>query len=190
MRHRITALALLLTLGLLAAACGDDGGDAGPESDPGNTDDSADGSADDTGDDAGDDGTVDGDGTDGTDDDGTDDDGGAAPADIAFEVFESDEGAGCAVYVSVPEVAADGDHRSLIWQGVVAQDFTTCGFSDVVEVGLLTVNGLDSYNQPDFSQTIEHAYFQVTGWEALVADCYTPDLGDACTAQLQAALTE
>ncbi|MDW3220741.1 MAG: hypothetical protein R8F63_19225 [Acidimicrobiales bacterium] len=174
MRHWITGLVLLLALGLLAAGCGDDGGDADPVADPDPADDSA---ADEDG--TGDDGAGD-----------AADDGSDAPPAVDFEVFESDEGAGCAVYVSVPEDAIGDDHRLLIWQGVVAQGFTTCGFSEVVEVGLLTVNGLDSYNQPDFSQTIEHSYFQVSGWDALVADCYTTDLGDACAAQLQAALTE
>jgi hypothetical protein len=109
---------------------------------------------------------------------------------IAFELFSSDEGAGCAVYVSVAEEEVSDDVRALIWQGVVTQEFTDCGFSDVVEVGLLTVQGLDSYNQPDFSQTIEHGYFAVANWEPLVADCYSTDLDDVCAATLRDAFTE
>jgi len=109
---------------------------------------------------------------------------------VEAEIFSSDEGAGCVVYVSVPEDDASGDLRAVIWQGVVAQDFTDCGFSDVVEVGLITVNGLDSYNQPDFAQTVEHAYFAVDGWDALVSDCYSAELDDACRTLLQTSLTE
>jgi len=109
---------------------------------------------------------------------------------IDFEVFSSDEGAGCAVYVSIPEADVSGDLRVLAWEGIVSQNFTECGFSEVVEIGLLTVNALDSYNQPDFSQSIEHAYFAVEGWDALVADCFRFDLDDACASMLAEALSE
>ena len=174
MRFRLPAL--ILVLALFAAACGDDGGsDTAPAADGG-----GDGTADDS--------SADGMADDGTADDGSDD--GAAAPDVDFEVFSVDEGAGCAVYVSVPENAATGDLKVLIWQGVVAQEFTDCGFSDVVEVGLLTVNGLDEYNQPDFAQTVEHGYFAVEGWDGLLADCYAAVLDDACVAQVEAAFTE
>lgn len=111
---------------------------------------------------------------------------------IDFELFSIDEGAGCAVYVSVPEAEVDaaGDLRVLIWQGVVASGFEECGFSDVIEVGLLTVNGLDSYDQPDFSATISHVYYGVDGWEALVADCYSLALTDACVDRLAASFLD
>ncbi|MEZ5245856.1 MAG: hypothetical protein R2707_12220 [Acidimicrobiales bacterium] len=111
---------------------------------------------------------------------------------IAYEVFSSDEGAGCGVYVSVPSDAFDGsvDARAMLWAGVVDQDFTTCGFSDVVEAGLITVNGLDDYDQPDWSTVEEHAFFSVTGWDALVADCHTEVLTDECAAALEASLSE
>jgi hypothetical protein len=111
---------------------------------------------------------------------------------VAYEVFSSDEGAGCGVYVSVPSDAVDGstDTRAMLWAGVVDQDFTTCGFSDVVEAGLITVNGLDDYNQPDWSTVEEHAFFTVTGWDALVADCHTDVLSDECASALEASLSE
>lgn len=118
----------------------------------------------------------------------------AAPSSdgIAYEVFSSDEGAGCGVFVSVPADAVDEatDARAMLWAGVVAQDFTTCGFSDVVEAGLITVNGLDDYNQPDWSTVQEHAFFGVSGWDELVADCHEAVLTDECAAALEASLTE
>lgn len=117
----------------------------------------------------------------------------APPTDgIAYEVFSSDEGAGCGVFVSVPADAVDDatDARAMLWAGVVAQDFTTCGFSDVVEAGLITVNGLDDYNQPDWSTVEEHAFFGVSGWDELVADCHEAVLTDECAAALEASLTE
>ena len=182
---RTTVSSLLLCLALFAAACS--GGD-----DDTTTADAPTGATDDTSEDAGDTG-ADGDDTPTTDDAPTDDT--DAPADeptieLDAEVFSIDEGAGCAVYVSVPEADATGDLRLLIWQGVVANDFSECGFSDVVEVGLLTVNGLDSYNQPDFSQTIEHVYYGVDGWDALVSDCYAVVLDGACTELLAASFSE
>lgn len=114
----------------------------------------------------------------------------ATTTDIDFELFSSDEGAGCVVYVSVPEADATGDLRMLAWQGIVSQDFTECGFSDVVELGVLTVNALDSYDQPDFSQTLEHVYFSVRGWDALVTDCFELELSDDCLALLAASFIE
>ena len=109
-----------------------------------------------------------------------------------YEVFSSDEGAGCGVYVSVPSDAVDAatDARAMIWAGLVSQDFTTCGFSDVVEVGLITVNGLDDYDQPDWSTVEEHAYFDVNGWETLVADCFDTAISDSCASALEESLTE
>ena len=160
MRFRLPALILVLAFAAIACGGDDGGSDADSTSSLQNQEDPSD----------------DGDTT-------------AAP-DTDYEVFSSDEGAGCAVYVSVPEDAATGDLRAVIWRGVVTQEFTDCGFSDVVEVGLLTVNELDEYNQPDFSQTIEHGYFAVTGWDAMVADCYETELGDDCAAALQASFTE
>ena len=181
---RTTVSSLLLCLALFAAAC------SGGDDDAATTDAGATDTAD-----AGDD-TADTDDAQ-TDDSATDDAGDASdtPADepaidLDAEVFSIDEGAGCAVYVSVPEADATGDLRLLIWQGVVTNDFSECGFSDVVEVGLLTVNGLDSYNQPDFSQTIEHVYYGVDGWDALVSDCYAVVLDGACTELLAASFSE
>ena len=77
---------------------------------------------------------------------------------MSFEVFSSDEGAGCSVYVSVPEDAVrdNTDVRSMIWSGVVDEGFTTCGFSDVVEAGLISVEALDQYGQPDWTTVTEH----------------------------------
>ncbi|NCG37396.1 MAG: hypothetical protein GWP48_07725 [Actinobacteria bacterium] len=109
---------------------------------------------------------------------------------VDFDIFSSDEGAGCAVYVSVSEADVGPDIRALIWQGIVSTGFTDCGFSEVVEVGLLTVNGLDSYNQPDWSQTIQHGYFAVSDWDSLIANCYVPVVDDGCTAQIAASFTE
>jgi len=127
-------------------------------------------------------------------DDGEDDEGLDSSADVTvdvdFQLFSSDEGAGCVVYVSVAEADVSGDLRLLIWQGVVSQEFTDCGFSDVVEVGLLTVNGLDDYDQPDFSDTIEHVYYGVDGWAVLIDSCYTLDPDDACVTLLASSLTE
>lgn len=121
----------------------------------------------------------------GDDDVSADDtDASATSTDVNFELFSSDEGAGCAIYVSVPEADATGDLRMLAWQGIVSQGFTKCGYSDVVELGVLTVNALDSYDQPDFSETLEHIYFSVKGWDALVTDCFELELSDDCFALL------
>jgi hypothetical protein len=157
---------LIAALALFAAACGDDGGQT---IDSGDT-------------------TVAPDTTDSTD---ATDDATATVSGVDYEIFSSDEGAGCGVFVSVPEDAVDGvDARTLLWSGVVAQEFTTCGFSDVVEAGLITVNGLDEYNQPDWSNVVEHAYFGVAGWDDLVADCFDSAISSDCAAALEASLTE
>lgn len=115
----------------------------------------------------------------------------AGPA-IDFQLFSSDEGAGCGVYVSVPEaVVTDGtDMRDLLWRGIVENDFTECGFSDVVEVGLITVDGLDNYNQPDWSTAVEHAFYSVSGWTELVESCSVYPLDTTCASTLQTSLAE
>ena len=178
---RTTLGCLFLCLALLAGACSGDDDETTTADEPSAADSGDDAAAADGGDDA------DADADDPATDDTPADDPGV---DIDFEVFSIDEGAGCAVYVSVPEDDATGDLRLLIWQGVVTNDFEACGFSDVVEVGLLTVNGLDSYNQPDFSQTIEHVYYGVDGWDTLVSDCYAVALDAGCTDLLAASFTE
>ena len=114
------------------------------------------------------------------------------PANVDFELFASDEGAGCALYVSVSEdsVGSDTDLRQMIWTGVVSTDAVECDFSDVIEVGLITVDGLDSYNQPDWSSAIEHGFFSVEGWDALVEDCYVLPIDEPCASQLESTFAE
>lgn len=115
----------------------------------------------------------------------------ASASEVDFEVFSSDEGAGCSVYVAVPEGVVDGstDVRGLLWDGVVSSGFTTCGFSDVVEAGLITVGALDSYGQPDWSTVTEHGFFGVDGWNDLLDSCGTAPLADTCSDQVNATLT-
>ena len=113
------------------------------------------------------------------------------PEPVAFEVFSSDEGAGCSVYVSVPESAVDGDTdvRSMIWDGVVDSGFTTCGFSDVVEAGLISVEALDQYGQPDWTTVTEHGFFAVDGWNELLDSCGAAPVPDTCSEQVTTALS-
>lgn len=115
---------------------------------------------------------------------------GVGPA-IDFELFSADEGAGCGVFVSVPEdaVTDDIDLRDLLWRGIVENEFTECGFSEVVEVGLITVDGLDNYDQPDWSMAVEHVFYSVSGWSDLVESCSIYPLDAACALMLQASLT-
>ena len=108
-----------------------------------------------------------------------------------FELFASDEGAGCAVYIGVPEDAVDEstDVRALLWEGIVATEFTTCGFSEIVEVGLISVGSLDSYGQPDWSTVTEHGFFAVNGWDELIENCGSAPMADGCVDQVGAALS-
>lgn len=111
---------------------------------------------------------------------------------VPFEVFSSDEGAGCAVYVGVPADAVDDstDLRAMIWSGVIDQDFTTCGFSDVIEVGAITVDGLDSYDQPDWAKVTEHGFFAVEGWDTLLDECHSLPITPSCREMIDASFTE
>ena len=110
---------------------------------------------------------------------------------MSFEVFSSDEGAGCSVYVSVPEDAVrdNTDVRSMIWSGVVDEGFTTCGFSDVVEAGLISVEALDQYGQPDWTTVTEHGFFAVDGWNELLESCGQAPIPDSCAEQVTSTLS-
>jgi len=107
------------------------------------------------------------------------------------EVYSTDEGAGCGIYVSVDADQASnaGDLRQLAWQGIVTEQFSECEFSTVAEVGLITVNGLDEYGQPEWADVVEHAYFSVDSWESLVDQCFSLELSAECTTLLDANLT-
>jgi len=115
-----------------------------------------------------------------------------AANDVAAEVFVADDGAGCALYVSVSEAdaLAAADQRALLWSGLVGENVKSCSFSDVVEVGLVTVEDLDSYNQPDWTTVIEHGYFSVENWTDLVDQCFTAELSSECRDLLAVSLTQ
>jgi len=111
---------------------------------------------------------------------------------VDVDVFFSDEGAGCGIYVSVDEAAVTDavDVRELLWLGIVNEDVRSCDFSDVEEVGLITVQALDEYEQPDWSSVIEHGFFGVNNWSQLVEQCFENPLPQGCNETLDAQLTQ
>jgi len=72
----------------------------------------------------------------------------------------------------------------------VAEDFRRCDFSDVEEVGLITVQALDEYEQPDWSTVIEHDFFAVQDWPKLVEQCFDSPLPQDCDMMLESLLTK
>lgn len=105
------------------------------------------------------------------------------------ELFVTDDGVGCAVYVSVSESVGEAapNQREMIWTALVDKDFQGC---EPTELGLLTVDELDEYDQPDWAQVVEHGYFEVSEWGQLVDSCFELPISTTCSDLLGANLSE
>ncbi|MEL6371027.1 MAG: hypothetical protein AAFY84_12250 [Pseudomonadota bacterium] len=115
---------------------------------------------------------------------------GRTTADFIADVFYEDDGTVCQLIVSIdPADASSPSTASLTaYQMLSSKGFQFCDGGKVESLNVVTVRGLDEYDQPDWSNTTEHHFFTLSlSLEELEAQCN--ELGDeACARALTDAL--
>ncbi len=112
-----------------------------------------------------------------------------AASDVITDVFYSDNGVSCDIVVSVDPVNAEdaASARLSAFRLLFERKFDVCDGGVPESVNVVSVRGLDEYDQPDWSNTDEHHYFLLAlGWEEFKTLCAAPSSEDCVNALLPA----